>query len=43
MVAWVKDLTLKLHTPATLPPSPVGFDVTMAPGASAALDALVGG
>lgn len=41
MVGWVRELTQKLHKPATLPPSPVGFDVTMAPGASAALDALV--
>lgn len=32
---------LRLHQPATLQPSPVGFEVTMAPGSSAALDALV--
>jgi hypothetical protein len=38
---WAHDLMLKLHKPATLPPSAVGFDVTIAPGASAALDALV--
>lgn len=38
---WAKDLMLKLHKPATLDPSPVGFEVTIAPGASAALDALV--
>lgn len=39
--SWAYDLMLQLHKPATLPPSPVGFDVTIAPGASAALDALV--
>lgn len=39
--SWAYQLMLQLHHPASLPPSPVGFDVTIAPGASAALDALV--
>jgi hypothetical protein len=39
--SWIHELMLQLHKPATLPPSPAGFDVTIAPGASAVLDALV--
>lgn len=40
--AWAQELTVRLHKPVTqAPSSPVGFDVTIAPGASAALDALV--
>lgn len=41
--SWIYELMLQLHKPTTLPPSPAGFDVTIAPGASAVLDALVGG